>query len=207
MAATAGTRAGVHGDRARVLWTADSVLRARGGDPTRWTRLTTIGTDTLEEWPRFLRQNKIVRERSRSRPPTCANVVGGALRPHGGNAADRIEEWRIRLWPDGRQLDARLYTGRGAWRRRGQRGDSAHRRRGLVRERVDLDATRDRVPRDCASGETRRHRHIHDTAVKLPAGGSGGVWVDIAGDQPLLVRRGVELPEVFLRADRARETN
>jgi hypothetical protein len=33
------------------------------------------------------------------------------------------------------------------------------------------------------------------------------VWVEIAGDEPLVVRRGVELPEAFLRADRAHQTN
>jgi hypothetical protein len=33
------------------------------------------------------------------------------------------------------------------------------------------------------------------------------VWVDIAGDEPLVVRRGAELPEAFRRADRARQTN
>jgi hypothetical protein len=46
-----------------------------------------------------------------------------------------------------------------------------------------------------------------DTAVKLPDGAAARAWVRIAGDQPLGVRRGVELPEAFLRADRASQTN
>jgi hypothetical protein len=43
--------------------------------------------------------------------------------------------------------------------------------------------------------------------VKLPAGAAARVWVLVAGDEALGVRRGVELPEAFLRADRSRQTN
>ena len=46
-----------------------------------------------------------------------------------------------------------------------------------------------------------------DTAVKLPDGAAARASVQIAGDEPLMARRGVELPEAFLRADRARMTN
>ena len=46
-----------------------------------------------------------------------------------------------------------------------------------------------------------------DTAVKLPAGAAARAWVQVAGDEPLVARRGVELPEAFLRADRERQTN
>ena len=34
-------------DRARVLQTADSILRAHRGNPDEWRRLATIGKDTL----------------------------------------------------------------------------------------------------------------------------------------------------------------
>ena len=197
-------------DRAHVLRTADSVLRAHGGDPARWTRLTAIGTDSLEEWPRFLRQHKIVRESQRFAssyvPPTW--WVVRYVRT-GGNAADRIEEWRVRLWPDGRPLDARHLIPESA---PGRAADSATIRRiavaALVRERVDTSTLRETEFRETAR-PARRDVTVTftDTAVKLPAGAAARVWVDIAGDQPLLVRRGVELPEAFLRADRARETN
>ena len=43
--------------------------------------------------------------------------------------------------------------------------------------------------------------------MKLPDGAAARTWVQIAGDEPLVARRGVELPEAFLRADRARQTN
>ena len=46
-----------------------------------------------------------------------------------------------------------------------------------------------------------------DTAVKLPAGAAARAWVHVAGNEPLVARRGVELPESFLRADRERQTN
>jgi hypothetical protein len=46
-----------------------------------------------------------------------------------------------------------------------------------------------------------------DTSVKLPDGAGARAWVQIAGDEPLVARRGVELPEEFLRADRTIQTN
>ena len=42
--------------------------------------------------------------------------------------------------------------------------------------------------------------------MKLPAGAAARAWVHVAGDEPLVARRGVELPESFLRADRERQT-
>ena len=52
-------------DRGRVVQTADSMLLARGGNPAGWTRLTGIGRDTLDAWPRFLREHKLVPEAQR----------------------------------------------------------------------------------------------------------------------------------------------
>ncbi|MDB4889488.1 MAG: Abortive infection protein, partial [Gemmatimonadetes bacterium] len=46
-----------------------------------------------------------------------------------------------------------------------------------------------------------------DTSVKLPSGAVGRAWVQIAGDEPLVARRAVELPESFLRSDREKQTN
>jgi hypothetical protein len=45
-----------------------------------------------------------------------------------------------------------------------------------------------------------------DSSAHLPAGAAAHAWVVLAGSDLLLVRRGVELPEAFLRADRDRET-
>ncbi|MDQ3996277.1 MAG: CPBP family intramembrane metalloprotease, partial [Gemmatimonadota bacterium] len=196
--------------RGRVLQTADSMLRARGVDPAGWTRLTTIGRDTLEAWPRFLRQHRIVPEAQRFAssyvPPTwwVVRYVHTA-----GNAAERTEEWRVRLWPDGRPLDARHIVPDSA---RGGAADAAAIRRiavaALTRERVDTSTLRETEFRETARPARRDVRVTYtDTAVKLPAGAAARVWVDIAADEPLVVRRGVELPEAFLRADRARQTN
>jgi hypothetical protein len=46
-----------------------------------------------------------------------------------------------------------------------------------------------------------------DTAVRLPAGAAAKASVQIAGDEPLVAQRRIELPEAFLRADRERQTN
>jgi hypothetical protein len=196
--------------RGRVLQTADSMLRARGVDPAGWTRLTMIGTDTLGVWPRFLRQHRIVPEAQRFAssyvPPTwwVVRYVHTA-----GNTAERTEEWRVRLWPDGRPLDTRHVVPDSA--RRGAADAAAIRRiavAALSRERVDTSTLRETEFRETARPARRDVRVTYtDTAAKLPAGAAARVWVDIAGDEPLVVRRGVELPEAFLRADRAHRTN
>jgi membrane protease YdiL (CAAX protease family) len=197
-------------DRARVLQTADSMLLARGGNPAGWTRLTMIGRDTLEAWPRFLRKYKLVPEAQRIattyEPPTWWTVryVHTA-----GTAAQRTEEWRIRLTPDGRPLDARHLIPDSA-----QRGsaDSAALRRialaSLAREVIDTSTLQESELRETARPARRDVTVTYtDTAVKLPEGAAARAWVQIAGDEPLVARRGVELPEAFLRADRADQTN
>jgi hypothetical protein len=196
--------------RGRVLQTADSILRAHGADPAGWTRLTTIDTDTLEAWPRFLRQHRIVAEAQRFAssyvPPTW--WVVRYVRTV-GSAAERTEEWRVRLWPDGRPLGARHVVPDSA--RRGAADTTAIRRiaaAALAREGVDASRLQETEFRERARPARLDVRVTYtDTAVKLPAGAAARVWVVIAGDEPLVVRRGVELPEAFLRADRARQTN
>jgi hypothetical protein len=42
--------------------------------------------------------------------------------------------------------------------------------------------------------------------MKLPDGAAARTWVQVAGDEPLVARRSIELPEAFLRADRERQT-
>jgi hypothetical protein len=186
------------------------MLRARGVDPAGWTRLTTIGTDSLQEWSRYLRQYRIVGEAQRlasSYVPATWWVVRYVHTA--GSAAERTEEWRVRLWPDGRPLDARHIVPDSA--RYGQ-ADSATIRRiavaALARERIGTSTLRETEFRETARPARRDVTVTYtDTAVKLPAGTAARVWVDIAGDEPLLVRRGVDLPEAFLRADRAHQAN
>jgi membrane protease YdiL (CAAX protease family) len=196
--------------RGRVLQSADSMLRARGGDPAGWTRLTTIDTRSLERWERFLDQHGIVAEAERFAssyvPPTWWVVRYVHTR---GSPVERTEEWTVRLSPDGRPLEVRHILPDSA---PGRAADTAAIRRiavaALTREGVDTSTLRETEFRETARPARRDVTVTYtDTTVKLPAGAAARVRVEIAGDEPLGVRRGVELPEAFLRADRARQTN
>jgi membrane protease YdiL (CAAX protease family) len=197
-------------DRGRVLSVSDSVLRSRGGDPASWKKLTNAATDTLAAWSRFLRENDIVPEAQRIartyRPPAwwVVRYVHTA-----GTAADRAEEWRIRLWPDGRPLDTRHIIPDSAKR---NNADSATLRRialdALAKDGVNLSKLRESEAKSTARpARVDATITYTDTSVKLPAGAVARVWVQIAGDEPLVARRAVELPESFLRADREKQTN
>jgi hypothetical protein len=186
------------------------MLRARGADPNDWMRLTTIETDTLDAWPRLVRQHRIVPEAQRLAssylPPTWWLVRYVRT---GGTPAERAEEWRVRLWPDGRPWDTRRFIPDSARR---ASADAATIRRiaraALARDGIDTTTLQETEYRE----RPRPARHdvrvtYTDTAIKLPAGAAARATVVIAGNEPLGVRRGVELPEAFLRADRAHQTN
>ena len=196
--------------RGRVIATADSVLRARGGDPSSWRRLARTATDTLGPWPRFLREYKLIPQARRFAtsyiPPTWWTVryVHTA-----GPTAQRAEEWRVRVWPDGRPLDARHIIPDSAARHVALPADVRRIALGaLARDRVNTATLMESEYREKAL--PARHDvtiTYTDTAVKLPGGAAARAWVLVAGDEPLMARRGVELPETFLRADRERQTS
>jgi hypothetical protein len=197
-------------DRERVFKTADSVLTARGANPAGWKRLATVGRDTSRSWPRYLRQYKLVPEAqkfaSTYEPATwwMVRYVHTA-----GTAAQRTEEWRVRLWPDGRPLDTRHVVPDSARR---DQADSATIRRialaALARQGIETTALQESELTETARPARRDVTVTYtDTTVRLPDGAAARVWVQIAGDEPLGVRRGVELPEAFVRADRARLLN
>ena len=198
-------------DRERVLQTADSMLIARGGNPAGWKRLTTIGRDTLNLWPRYLRQYKLVPEAQRFastyEPPTWWIVRYVHTT---GTAAQRTEEWRVRLRPDGSPLDTRHLVPDSATR---GAVDSAAIRRialaALAREGIDTTTLQESELKETARPARRDVTVTYtDTTVKLPGGAVARAWVQIAGDEPLAVRRGVELPEAFrARRPRARLIN
>jgi hypothetical protein len=197
-------------DRERVLATADSMLIARGVNPEGWKRLAMVGRDSLSEWPRYLRHYKLVPEAQRFAsnyaPPTWWMVRYVHTT---GTTAQRTEEWRVRLWPDGRPLDTRHVVPDSA--RRGE-ADSAVIRRialaSLAREGIDTTRLQESELKETARPARRDVTLTYtDTTVKLPGGAAARAWVQVAGDEPLGVRRGVELPEEFLRADRARQIN
>lgn len=197
-------------DRQRVLAVADSMLRARGGNPADWKRLTGLGADTLDAWPRFLREHKLVPEAQRfasSYEPAAWWTVRYVHTA--GTAAQRTEEWRIRLWPDGRPLDARHLIPDSA---AGAFADSSTIRRialtSLTNAGIDTSRLKEIEVKETARPARRDATVTYtDTTVKLPDGAAARAWVQIAGDEPLVARRGIELPEAFLRADRTRQTN
>ena len=197
-------------DRNVVLQTADSMLIAHGGNPAGWKRLATIGRDSTNMWPRYLRHYKLVPEAqpfaSTYEPPTWWIVRYVHTT---GNAAQRTEEWRVRLRPDGSPLDTRHLVPDSAHR---GRVDSAGIRRialaALAREGI---ATTSLQESELKETERPARRDVTvtytDTTVKLPGGAVARARVQIAGDEPLAVQRGVELSEAFVRADRARLIN
>jgi hypothetical protein len=197
-------------DRAQVLKAADSMLLAHGANPAGWTRLTTIGRDTLGPWPRFVRKYKLIPEAQRFAstfaPPTWWMVRYVHTT---GTPAQRTEEWRIRVWPNSRPLDARHLVPDSAT---GNTADTATVHRialaSLAREGIDTSTLQESELKETARPARRDVTITYtDTAVKLPDGAAARAWVQIAGDQPLVARRGVELPEAFLRADRSQQTN
>ena len=197
-------------DRDAVTRTADSLLRASGGDPATWRRLTITARDTLASWPRFLREYKIVRQAQRFAqtyvPPTWWTV---RYVHTGGSAAERAEEWRIRVLPDGRPLDVRHIIPDSA-QRGGAAPDSLRRAAlsSLARTGVNTATLQETEYRERALPARRDVSITYtDTAVKLPAGAVARAWVNFAGNEPLVARRGVELPETFVRTDRDRMTN
>jgi hypothetical protein len=197
-------------DRELVIQTSDSMLRARGGNPAGWKRLTIIGKDTLDAWPRFVRQHQLVPQAKRLafmyEPPTWWAVRYVHTT---GTASQRTEEWRIRVWPDGRPLDARHLIPDSA---PGGSADSAALRRiafaSLAREGIDTSTLQESDVKEMARPARRDALVTYtDTGVMLPDGARARAWVQIAGDEPLVARRGIELPEAFIRADLARQTN
>src|SRR6202035_4539134 len=104
-----------------------------------WKRLTAIGRDTLDAWPRFLRDHKLVAEAQRF-ASTYEPATWWTVRyvHTAGTAAQRTEEWRVRVWPDGRPLDIRHLVPDSAL---GDSADSSAFRRialaALAREKMD----------------------------------------------------------------------
>jgi membrane protease YdiL (CAAX protease family) len=197
-------------EREQVIQIADSILVAHGGKPAEWKRLTGVGKDTLEAWPRFLREHKLVSEAERFSSSYAPPIWWTVRYVHTtGSAAQRTEEWRIRIRPNGKPLDARHIVPDSA--RRDSPDSWALRRIALAslsREGVDTSTLKESELK-ATSRPARRDVTLTytDTAVKLPDGAAARAWVQLAGDEPLVARRGVELPESFLRADRQRQTN
>jgi hypothetical protein len=195
-------------NRARVAAVADSVLRARGADPSSWKRFTRTASDTLDAWPRFLREHGAV-PLAESLATTYAIPAWWVARyvRTTGALGERAEEWRVRLHPDGSPLDVRHILPESA-RRDSPSNAEARRiaRAALAGAGIDgvrlAEANYEEKARPARLDVTLTWT---DSTVKLPAGAVARVWVSLAGSEPVLVRRGVELPESFVRADRRRQ--
>ena len=200
--------------RAAALHAADSALRAHGVPLEGWTRLARIAEDTMDALPRFLRLEHA---------DSLTQPLGSSIHPAGwwivryvhaqGTLEQRAEEWRVRLWPDGRLMDVRHVLPDAAWR--DSVSDDVARtmaRRAVAAAALDTThyvearlATDLKAPN--ATGARRRDVTITytDTSHHLPGNALARAWVTIAGNEVTVVRRGVELPEAFLRADRQRQ--
>jgi membrane protease YdiL (CAAX protease family) len=198
-------------ERARVVRTADSLLRARGGDPVGWRRLTHTGTDTLAAWPRFVREYKLVpraQELAATYEPPASWVVR-YVHSDRAKVEQRTEEWRVRVWPDGRPFDVRHIIADSARRIAADPG----RVRQIALAALAREGVSTATLQETEFKETARPSRMDvtvtytDTAVKLPAGAAAKASVQVAGDEPLVAQRRIELPEAFLRADRQRQTN
>jgi hypothetical protein len=98
--------------RARVVAAADSALRAWGADPAAWRRLVAARAGPSGIARRFLVQSlghdRAV-ERAQALAATYLPAAWWDVRyvRTAGPVAERAEEWRVRVLPDGRVLDVR----------------------------------------------------------------------------------------------------
>ncbi|MBA4071689.1 MAG: hypothetical protein C0497_07625 [Gemmatimonas sp.] len=201
-------------DRATAVRVADSALASRGVVTSGWTALSRVARDTMDALPRFL-----VREHAESLAQPLASSIHPAawwvvryVRPR-GTLAERAEEWRVRVWPNGRLLDVRHLLADTAWR--DSVGDDQARalaRRALASARLDtLRFVEARLAADVkppnAAGARRKDITITytDTVRHLPGQALARAWVTMAGNEVTVVRQGLELPEAFRRDDRQRQ--
>lgn len=215
LAAIGAPRSGVRGPpftmaRERVVATADSVLRAaRGQDPTQWRRLSATVTESHGALTRFLRE-----QHSESLATTLATTYAipawwMVRYVHtAGSLATRTEEWRVRMRPDGVPIDVRHVvpdSAPGAT----PADDDARRIAYAALAAAHIDTARLVEAKLVDTARAARHDitiTYTDTGTHLPGGAVARVWVALAGDEPVVVRRAVELPETFQREDRDRLT-
>jgi hypothetical protein len=194
------------------------MLAARGVAPTTapagWTKLARIAQDTMDAWPRFLKAEhaETLATRLATTYEPASWWIVRYVHPH-APIEERAEEWRVRVWPDGRPLDVRHVLPDAAWRDSVGADDARASARAAM-ARAGLDTARyveaDLVTDKKAADSTKAQRKdvtltYTDTTIHLPGGALARAWVSIAGNEVTLVRRGVELPESFRRADRKKQ--
>ena len=201
--------------KGRVLAAADSALAARGINAGDWTRLARTNEESFGDWRRFLvehRAEPMAAALSTSYKPPSWWIVR-FVRPRGA-VEQRAEEWRVRVLPDGRVLDVRHLLPDAAWRDSvsvdSARALALSALRGAGIDAASLQESRQTTERKADARRARQRVDIAftytDTTVHLPGNALARVRVEFAGSEVVLVRRSVELPESFRRADTKRET-
>ena len=201
--------------RAVAEHVADSALALRGVPVAGWTHLSRVAEDTMDTWPRFLkaqRAESLATQLAITYHPAAWWVVR-YVHIHGENET-RAEEWRVRVWPDGRVMDIRHILPDAAWRD-SVTADEARRLARVAMAAAHFDTTKfaeaKLVADQRAADSTKAQRKdvtitYTDTTLHLPGDALARAWVAVAGNEVTLVRRGIELPESFVRADRKRRS-
>jgi hypothetical protein len=193
--------------RDRAITVADSVLRARQVDPAPWMRLTSAHGELPGSHERFYREQKAIPLAvALTTTYEPAAVWGVRYVRIADSLALRAEEWRVRLLPDGRPLDVAHRVPQDA------PGDSvtAIDARAIAIAAVVAAGIDPQRLRENALDQTPRPKRLDsrveyiDSTVHLPAGATARAEVTLTGRDVGHVSRWVELPESFIRADRAR---
>jgi hypothetical protein len=195
--------------RADVGTIADSLLLARGVNPEAWTRLVGTRSDTLTAWRDYLRRYD-AESLAVVHATTYAVPVVWLVRyvRTEGTLADREEEWRVRLRPDGVPVDVRRFVADSAPGGSPSQPEARAVARGALAA-AGLDTS---VFVEADIEETARPARLDtrltytDTTVELPAGAAARAWVSLAGGEAVAVQRGIELPELFVRENVDRRT-
>lgn len=194
--------------RASIGPVADSMLRERGVEPAAWRRLIGTATDTALYWERFLARHE-ADSLATTLAPTYAIPAWWVARyvRTDTSLAERAEEWRVRLYPDGRPLDLHHIVPEAAPGAALPR-DSIRRLAVAALNAAGFTiAALTEVKYEEAQKPARRDVTVTyvDTTVALPSAATARALVSIAGEEVVAVRRGIELPESFVRETRGRE--
>jgi membrane protease YdiL (CAAX protease family) len=192
--------------RERAVAIADSVMRARGADPRAWRALAATEARADARLARFLAAH----DADSLRAPLAAHDPPAAwLVRHvrtGGAAQARAEEWRTRIAPDGRVVEVAHHVPEDA--PAPDAPPEAVRtaaRAAAAASGLDPSRLAERELRTIPRPRRRDARVVlADTSLALPAGAEARVAVTVVGGTAERVERGVHLPDVFERADRAR---
>ena len=194
-------------NRARAIADADAVLARNGVDTSEWTRLATIETFGGGATERFFRAHDaraLEQSLAASYRPSAAWRVRYVHRD--GSLDRRAEQWEVRLLPNGALLDVAHAIADSA--PRPATTTSAARAAAVAALRANGIAAGRLLEVEVTNTDRPRRRDVSieyaDTAIHMPGGASALVRVDLAGPDVLSLSRRIELPEAFLRADRAR---